>query len=803
MGLVRSAPCLLAGLAALSFAPPAPADLPLPLVVDCGSREEGEGRRRAGWLPDREYSPEARYGFRGGEAKRRWFGEVSGSLEPGLMASWREGEFEYRFDLPSGDYLVAVAVLETEALRPGERRFDVLQGEEPLLSGIDPFAIAGRDYAFWLWARARVAKGAPLVLRFRGRTERPPRAQAIRIARAEAAAGRGAAEEEAPAAPPLSAIGGFGEVGLFWDAGPEAAIPWYRIEREAAEEAGWRAIGPDRLHTGFFIDRPLAPERTYRYRLLAFDLDGRPRIASSPVAATPVPLERAGLPLWRIEIDPESLARMEADPRSDALWPAMAALGPPGTPLFRARIGRRGGSTRALAKGSWKLKFEKGKSPDGRREVCLKAELPDFTLIQEKLSADVFEAAGLPSPRCRYAHLTINGEPQGVYLDVEVPDDDFKRRLGFEPRGLLARSTSFGHPRPQGREEEPRGRRRGKGGDLKDLDRLIDALNATPEGEIASFFERSFHLDRLIDFLALNVIVHRKETEANDLFYYRHPTDGRWDLIPWDQNNGTWGLSGFGREPWMDLGVYPQTFQEVGPRHPYWWVLWSRLLSVPALRARYLERLEELAERSFPPERIEALVSADFKAVAFAAERDFKKWPRGEPLFFREGPERLTAFYRRWWSRIRELVRAERERPPGRIIVNEFLPGPDGWLEVLNRSPEPVDLGAWRLVPLAGGERVVALAVGRLLPAGERALLKLGELGVPDGLPAGQGGFALLPPREEERTGERRGEPYTDAELIYCGPAPLGGSYGREPDGGEAWRWFRKPTPGAVNGNPR
>ncbi|MFN7134311.1 MAG: CotH kinase family protein, partial [Myxococcales bacterium] len=79
----------------------------------------------------------------------------------------------------------------------------------------------------------------------------------------------------------------------------------------------------------------------------------------------------------------------------------------------------RGGSARFFDKKSWRVEFPTGTKFQGRRKLNLVAEAVDETLMAEKLAFDVLAAMGAPSPRAKYVRLNINGNYQGVYLDIE------------------------------------------------------------------------------------------------------------------------------------------------------------------------------------------------------------------------------------------------------------------------------------------------------------------------------------------------------------------------------------------------
>ena len=69
--------------------------------------------------------------------------EVSGTADPRLYDSFREGEFSYRIPVPDGKYRIVARFAEPEASAPGERVFDVDVNGKTVLRDFDVFAAAG------------------------------------------------------------------------------------------------------------------------------------------------------------------------------------------------------------------------------------------------------------------------------------------------------------------------------------------------------------------------------------------------------------------------------------------------------------------------------------------------------------------------------------------------------------------------------------------------------------------------------------------------------------------------------------
>ena len=64
-----------------------------------------------------------------------------------------------------------------------------------------------------------------------------------------------------------------------------------------------------------------------------------------------------------------------------------------------------------------------GQKIAGLKQLTLNNNHQDETLISQCLGYSLFRAAGVPAPRCAFAHVTMNGVDLGVYSNVESVRD--------------------------------------------------------------------------------------------------------------------------------------------------------------------------------------------------------------------------------------------------------------------------------------------------------------------------------------------------------------------------------------------
>jgi hypothetical protein len=224
----------------------------------------------------------------------------------------------------------------------------------------------------------------------------------------------------------------------------------------------------------------------------------------------------------------------------------------------------------------------------------------------------------IPIPKVNFVRVVINGESWGIYLNAQQFNKDFLRDVYGTTMGV--RWKVPGSPRGRGGLEYL-----GDGVDsykalyeLKskdtekawtDLVRLCRLLNTTDPGHIEAVLAPHLDIDGALKFLALEVVFVNTDgywTRASDYSLFQNE-QGRFHVLPYDFNeamgaSGPGGRRGFGGHaagPALDPLVGLDDLSKP---------LRSKLLAVPALRARYLAHVREIAERWLDWNRIAPMV---------------------------------------------------------------------------------------------------------------------------------------------------------------------------------------------------
>ena len=300
------------------------------------------------------------------------------------------------------------------------------------------------------------------------------------------------------------------------------------------------------------------------------------------------------------------------------------------------------GGTPAGSKRSLNLSFDFANDEQrllGYRTLNLLNVNGDPSFLRPVLYAEIARHY-IPSPRANYVRVVINGEYWGVYVNAQQFNADFTRDFFKSTKG--ARWKVPGSPGGRGGLEylgdNADAYRRTYEIKTKDtpeswqaLIALCRVLNTTPPASLEAALAPMLDVDEVLKFLALEVALNNSDgywIRASDYSLYRDE-QGRFHVLPHDTNEalaeegggpgrgrggfgggfaGGFGAGGVALDPLVGLD---------DPTKP----LRSRLLAVPALRARYLAYVRDIAERwldwrTLGPvaDKYRALIAADVRA---------------------------------------------------------------------------------------------------------------------------------------------------------------------------------------------
>ena len=493
----------------------------------------------------------------------------------------------------------------------------------------------------------------------------------------------------------IQGLGGFGMSLFRWPAAEGHSAFHFAIEKEKA--GGWVRVERVSINAGRWIDHDVRKGEAVRYRFRV-EHPEKENGPSRHFQITPKSIDDSKSPLYRVDIPAEGLARMLADVTEDIEIEGTFSLRQQQWPM---EMRLRGASTRHAAKKSYRIQFKEG-SPLETDVIYLKAEPMDHTLQQEKLSCDLFLQNGLHCSEARYVNLVINGQYQGVYLDIEPIRTPFKQHAGLDPEGVLIRASTFASA-----DKKPLGDLRGKGDGLQRLETFLKEAQSVSNADFDSWVRENMDWPRVRDYLAMQVICHRSEIEANDYFFYQDPDTLKWFFIPWDHNNGNFAVAPFGNRVMESrIPVFPQTIQDIGWQPNYAYLIHSRIFRQPDLRRDYLNRLREWTRDWLIEGKIESLIEANHQQILEAYQVDPYRTPFHEQDPFLSAADDLKTFANQHGLRLMDLIdHALDER---RLVEVDFIGRDDDGcrMSLKNLGNEPLQLQNLRFV-FKYGEKIV------------------------------------------------------------------------------------------------
>jgi spore coat protein CotH len=262
---------------------------------------------------------------------------------------------------------------------------------------------------------------------------------------------------------------------------------------------------------------------------------------------------------------------------------------------------------------SLKLKFDRfvpGQHYSGLERMTLNNNRQDPSNVHQCLTYDLFADAGLPAPRCSYAHVFVNGEDLGIYTHVESIKKAFLRRHFEDDSGNLYEGQSADFL--TGLTKIFEWKTNLATNDGSDLEAVVTALEA-PDDRVVDEIGALIDLDRFVDVWILESMTAHWDSysgNANNYYAYHDPVSDQFHFIPWGAD-GAFELDRGG----ATASVPPASVQAKG-------AIANRLYSLPSFRERYVERQRELLDSVWDESALLAEIDRVSELVQPVAEVD-------------------------------------------------------------------------------------------------------------------------------------------------------------------------------------
>jgi len=175
--------------------------------------------------------------------------------------------------------------------------------------------------------------------------------------------------------------------------------------------------------------------------------------------------------------------------------------------------------------------YEIGRRFHGLERITLNNSIQDPSFVGQCVAYALFERAGLPAPRCNFAHVVVNGQPLGTYVHVESIEDELLDHHFMSSDGNLYEGTlSDFLPAWSGTFEKENNREEDDWSDIQ----AITAAAAAPDGELIAALDEVIDTDEFIRFWALESLLRHWDGYAGNINnFWLYESGGRLHFLPW------------------------------------------------------------------------------------------------------------------------------------------------------------------------------------------------------------------------------------------------------------------------------
>jgi len=293
----------------------------------------------------------------------------------------------------------------------------------------------------------------------------------------------------------------------------------------------------------------------------------------------------------------------------------------------------RGNTSLYAQKKSFKISFNEfvpDRKYQGVKKLNLRGQHNDPTMVREKLFYEVWNKAGMPERRAAFVKVFINQQYRGLYTNMEEIDKTWLGRVYDDNDGNLYKCTWPADLDYHGPVQLPYktilNNPDTRAYDLTtnelsdDYSRLVALITALYQPVNAGFpdqINQILNVDGVLKAFALDVATGNWDDyfyNKNNYYLYDNPSTGRFEFITFDTDN-TFGVDWLGKD-WATRNCL--AWQKGNEPRP----LATKLLAVPAFKAKYVRYLDTLTRLLLLPDSIFPRIDALRDLIAPAAATD-------------------------------------------------------------------------------------------------------------------------------------------------------------------------------------
>lgn len=243
--------------------------------------------------------------------------------------------------------------------------------------------------------------------------------------------------------------------------------------------------------------------------------------------------ELYSIPFVNLKVDAETLGELNSEVFSGKRYSVTLQYG---GNEYEVKIRNQGGLARQGTKRNYLIEMDEGfvtiSSSNRISNFILSGQWTDNTLMRNVLAAEIYEAAGLEVFEQSYISFFLNGNYTGLYLMIEVVDQDFFLRRGIETECFykVRYSTLSANHYTSVEKQFDRFPDEPYYGDIAEL---IDVLDQAPASQLSEKLEPLIDVTNFLNYISATFVVGNIDNAERNYYLY-HEKNGKLKILPWD-----------------------------------------------------------------------------------------------------------------------------------------------------------------------------------------------------------------------------------------------------------------------------
>ena len=169
----------------------------------------------------------------------------------------------------------------------------------------------------------------------------------------------------------------------------------------------------------------------------------------------------------------------------------------------------------------------------GRTAFRLSAMNGDLSALRALLYFRAFSALGFEVPRAEPTAVWVNDDYAGLYLLMELFDEDYFRSRGIRAKQLYQAENGLGDFKSATSLDRGFSEKIGKNG-MVDLEAVVSVVAADPSDANCRALEHIVDIGNVMNYMAASSLLDNRDGDDNNYFLLRTEDDAQFRILPWD-----------------------------------------------------------------------------------------------------------------------------------------------------------------------------------------------------------------------------------------------------------------------------